>query len=574
MLRRPSPYYARIVGGDDPGGAADPRPWRALLSLTLLALATRFGWFLLGPKVIENEGVYYARVAENLASGRGYISVHEIGKHLINPPLYSWLISLFVRLGANAETAGRALSMAFGAALPAVLFLYARRLYGARAAWCAGVLAAVFPVLIVISTSVLTESLYFLLSVGAVWCFTELLELRSWRPAVGAGALMGLAYLTRPEAFIFVLVFAAALVAVNRERRGLALRRAGVVLAVFAIFALPYVHYLYRETGQVRFEVKTADGLRYAQRQAAGQSWGEIYFAIDKDTLEEQGATNTSDRDMVVKTHATTGERVRMFVRQGAHNLPRLLQAIGDLQLGQPAFGVCVVLGFFGLAWDRERLRHDLFLLLGTLVTLLTFCTWPFFHDRYMFPLLPAMMVWAGVGLERIRQWSRASVGGIGLGARAVVLAAPVTVGVCVFFVCVAGSSGVRESDEIQQSWMVPSYQEDVVIGRWLRGQGEKGEKATQERRPRIMDTGPLVSFYGDGVLVPYPWTDAGTALRYIDHKDVDYLIVRDVDAHRRPYLADWLREAPARFDLVQTFNSESGAAHVYRWRKPDASLK
>jgi 4-amino-4-deoxy-L-arabinose transferase-like glycosyltransferase len=564
MARRPSPYYARIVGGDDPGGAADPRPWRALLILTLLALATRLGWYLLGPKVIENEGVYYARVAENLALGRGYISVHEVGKHLINPPLYAWLISLFVRLGANAETAGRGLSLAFGIPLPAMIFLLARRLYGARAGWCAGVLGAVHPALVVISTAVLTESLYFALSLGAVWCFTELLELRSWRPAVGAGVLMGLAYLTRPEALIFAVVFAGALVAVNRDQRALAMRRAGVVLAIFAVFALPYVHYLYRETGQLRFEAKTADGVRYAQRQAAGQSWGEIYFAIDKNTLEEQGATNTSDRDMVVKTHATMGERLRMFVRQGAHNLPRLLAAIGDLQQGQPALGICVVLGFFGLAWDRERLRNDLFLLLGTAVTLLTFCTWPFFHDRYMFPLLPAMLIWGGVGLERIRQWARASVGGVGLGARAVVLAAPVTVGMCVFFVCVAGAAGVRESDEIQQSWTVPSYQEDLKIGHWLRGL----PRTAPERRPRVMDTGPLVAFYGDGVLVPYPWADAPTALRYIDHRDVDYLVVREVDVHRRPYLAEWLQKAPARFELVRTFTSDSGAAHVYRWRR------
>jgi hypothetical protein len=156
-------------------------------------------------------------------------------------------------------------------------------------------------------------------------------------------------------------------------------------------------------------------------------------------------------------------------------------------------------------------------------------------------------------------------VGGVGLGARAVVLAAPLTVGVTVFFMCVSGAAGVRESDEIQQSWMVPSYQEDVVIGRWLRGL----PRPEPERRPRVMDTGPLVSFYGDGVLVPYPWTDAATALRYIDHRDVDYLVVREVDAHRRPYLADWLQKAPERFELARTFTSPSGAAHVYRWRRP-----
>jgi 4-amino-4-deoxy-L-arabinose transferase-like glycosyltransferase len=507
--------------------------------------------------------VYYARVAENLAAGRGYMSVHEVGKHLINPPLYAWLISLFVRLGANAEAAGRTISLVCGVPLPPMIFLFARRLYGARAAWCAGVLSAVHPVLVVISAAVLTESLYFLLSFGALWCFTELLELRSWRPAAGAGVLMGLAYLTRPEALIFVVIFSAALVLANRGQAALAARRAGVVVVVFSIFALPYVRFLYQETGQVRWEAKTPDGIRYAQRQAAGQSWGEIYFAIDKDTLEEHGATNTSDRDMILKTHASPGERLRMFTRQGAHNLPRLLQALGDLQLGQPAFGICIVLGFFGLTWDRERFRHDLFLLLGSAVTLGTFCTWPFFHDRYLFPLIPALSIWGGVGLERIRQWARASVGGVGLSARAVVLAAPVTVGLVVFFVCVSGAAGVRESDEIQQSWTVRSHIDDIPIGHWIR------QQSAGTARPRIMDTGPIVPFYSGGVLVPYPWTDAATALRYIAHKNVAYLVVRDVDAHRRPYLAEWIDKPPAGFQLLRTFPSDDGVARLYAWRGP-----
>jgi hypothetical protein len=470
--------------------------------------------------------------------------------------------SLGVRAGLGAETAGRAISLVFGVAFPLVVFAMARRLYGARAGWLAGLLTAAHPVLVVTSTAVLTESTYLTLSLAAMWFVTDTLDLRSWRPAAAAGLCLGFAYLCRPEAFLLAGLFAGAIVLVNRDRWRVAIGRAALMLGVFALFAVPYIHFLYRETGQLRFEAKTADGVRYAQRQAAGQTWGEIYFAIDKNTLEEKGATNVSDLDMLLKTHATLRERAGTLVHQGVHNLPRLLQALGDLQLGQPAFGLCIALGFFGGAWTRDRIRRDLPLLLAFGLTLLTFCTWPFFHDRFLFPLLPAFLVWSGVGLDRLVTWARTSAEGTGWGPRGVTLSAPLAVGACLFLVCFAGAVGVRESDELSMSWMIPAYREDRLIGTWLRDQGAR-------IRPRIMDTGPLVAFYGDGVLVPYPWADSETALRYITQRNITYLVLREHDATRRPYIAAWFQHPPDRFELVKTFTADSGTTRLYRWRNP-----
>jgi 4-amino-4-deoxy-L-arabinose transferase-like glycosyltransferase len=537
-------------------------PWRALAVVFLLALVTRIAWLHAGPKVIENEGVYYARVGENLAAGRGMLSIHENGKHLLYPPLYATLISVGVRAGMKAETAGRSISLIFGLGFPLVVLAMTRKLYGARAGWLAGVLAAVQPVLIVTSAAVLTESTYLTLSLTAIWFVSEAFTLRAWQPAAMAGVFLGLSYLCRPEAFILTGLFATALVVFNRAQWRVAASRAAVMLGVFAIFAVPYIHFLYRETGQLRFEAKTADGVRYSQHKAAGQNWGEIYFAIDPHTLAEKGATNTSDLSMLLTTHATLGERVRTVAHQGVHNLPRLLQALSDSQLGQPAFGLAIVLGFFGAAWTRDRLRRELVLLIALGLTLMTFATWPFFHDRFLFPLLPALLVWGGAGLDRLATWARASADGAGLSTRAVALSAPAAVSACLALVCIAGASGIRESDEVSMSWMVPGYQDDRGIGDWLRG--EAGAQA----RPRVMDTGPLVAFYAGGVLVPYPWTDSLTALRYIAARNVQYVIVRESDGKRRPYLESWFNEVPdPRLELVKTFASESGVSRVYRWR-------
>ena len=50
--------------------------WRIQLALVLtIALACRVAWWVAHVSIIENEGTEYARIAENLVAGRGYIDL-------------------------------------------------------------------------------------------------------------------------------------------------------------------------------------------------------------------------------------------------------------------------------------------------------------------------------------------------------------------------------------------------------------------------------------------------------------------------------------------------------------------
>ncbi|MBS0366400.1 MAG: glycosyltransferase family 39 protein [Proteobacteria bacterium] len=539
------------------GGSAHTLSARERLGLALLLLlaaALRVTWWHFGPQVIESEGINYARLGENLAAGRGLLGLNELGLELIYPPLYPLLIAAGIHAGLGAEYAGRLVSFVAGAGLPLACFWYGRRYASTAAGWLAGLVAAIHPLMIVLSAAVLTESAYLTLTLCGLYFMAEVLRLGRRRATLGAGVSLGLAYLLRPEAMVLTMALVLLLMLWNTRQWRQAAQRAAVLLAVFAVFAIPYVAFLWHETGQLRFEAKSAEGLLMAQSKVTG---GEFYFGVDHN-LAAYGASNTPDLARLKSEHVSVAQTAAVLARQSVRNLPNLLRALGSAQLGAPFLVALVALGLFATAWDGARLRSELPLLTALSLTLLTFCTWPFLHDRFLFPVMPALLVWTGAGLARMGLWARATTLALG-GSRTVVRGAVLSAVAAPLALTVACAvSGVRASDELQESWADPMRRDDMMVGRWLHA---------QTRPVRIVDTTPTVAFYAGDVLVAYPWADSGTALRYLARQRVTFLILRDADRARRPYLPAWLASPPGNLVLQKSFGGAGGVTRVYRWR-------
>ncbi len=533
-------------------------PRAGLAFLFTLSLALRLLWWSVGPQVIESEGLYYARVAENLAQGRGYQGVRENGYQLLYPPLYPGSIALGYLCGLSSETAGRLVSFLFGVPFPIVVCLLARRLYGPAAGWASGLLAAVHPVLVVLSAAVLSESVYLTLLALALYYSSEVFSLGSRRATILAGVCLGLSYLCRPEAFLLTMVLSILTAAVHARHGSLAIARAALLLGVFLVLALPYIVFLSLHTGQVRYEAKTPDAIAYLLREDAGQDGGQIYYGIDRN-LEGTGLSMISNLEMIKTARPASGQFIRLLLKQVRRNLSALNQRIAAPYLGQPFLGMLAALGCFASAWGYERLRGELPGLLVCGATLLSVLLWPYAHDRFLLPALPVLLLWAGKGLEVVRTWTLGTEVECGLGGRLASVLASSMVTIWFTLLCGVAASGVRTSDELSQSWSARLI-DDKPVGQWLRPQAG--------RETRIMDTGPTIAYYSGACLVPYPWADSDTALRYIAKQRIDYLILRSSDQKRRPYLEEWNQFPPVdHVELVNTFEGRSGVVRVYRWR-------
>ncbi len=137
----------------------------------------------------------------------------------------------------------------FGGLLVAPVYGIARRMGGEAIAAGAGLATVFYPAVMagLPKTGAMIEPMYLLLVASAWYLLLVAVDEGSLWPAAAGGLFVGLAYLTRPAAFLY-LGFALGLVLVATwlsRKHSFALRRAaanfGIALAMFALIAGPYL---------------------------------------------------------------------------------------------------------------------------------------------------------------------------------------------------------------------------------------------------------------------------------------------------------------------------------------------
>ncbi len=179
-----------------------------------LALALRVvcAWLVSGPDAAPGfEPAIYDAVAWNLAQGAGFSLDSAAGPYPTAgvPPLVPWLTSLLYRAVGHRYFAAVLLQCVIGALVPLVLAALGGALFsGALGRW-SGWLAAVHPLLVLFSGSLLATTACGLTLLLALWLSAEWVRAPRGGRALGTGLAWGVATLSHPSALLLPLVVAA-----------------------------------------------------------------------------------------------------------------------------------------------------------------------------------------------------------------------------------------------------------------------------------------------------------------------------------------------------------------------------
>jgi hypothetical protein len=467
----------------------------------------------------------YLRSGVSLVEGDGYR--REGGPELHFPPFVPFLLGLGSEVTSDPHTATVVLTCLSSTALIIPLALLGRRIAGPVAGIATAWVAALGPGLstTLVNRGAGSEAEYTLLVVGAVWLVVSAVDhragARAWR-VFGAGALVGLAYLTRPEGLFFAVPLGIAVLAIGAHGAGERLRRldarglraATPLVAVFllpiVLCIVPYAMYLHDNTGKWQLSAKTQDASIEAWEAVARadrEQRDSVLYALDKTGLDF-AAGRSSLATLAREDPAGYVGIVRTNVGElvGSITTPVTGQRLSWLLLPLPLWGLAA----FG-AWRHRRSGVvRLLVAVGALpvVTALAF----FVQPRYLIVAVALATPLVGAAIAALT----------GVWRRLVMLAV----------VGLLALSSVQAFRSEAAGWWHPSDHSD---------QREAGEWIAANTRPgdRVMTRSMVVDFYAKRPTMAIPYASMDEILRYARHYGARYLVVDWYTAVRlRPQLA------------------------------------
>jgi len=329
---------------------------------------------------LTGDSYQYLRAAMSFANGQGLRDMSG-NPFTVLTPLYPLVIGMIHWLVPNMdiETAARLVSLAGATTAVVALYWLLRARYSLRVSFAAALLFALLPLRVWTALWALSEGLYLgLVMLGIAVVFRP--ASRAWVSAVSGGLLLGLAYLTRPEANLYV----AGVLVLLFIKEFRAPKTALLVLAGFLLVALPYHAWVYRVTGN-----PGSGRIHILLAQSQSLYEGNLARVFLPDEVQPDGSVVS--RLGSEMTFGAIAQRYAFFARV---EIGRLLYLLGPYSL---VMALLIVGAVVCLPKNIRLLIHKFqfndtwpFVLASWLLFL------PLLHieDRYLLPVLPAFLVW------------------------------------------------------------------------------------------------------------------------------------------------------------------------------------
>ncbi len=516
--------------------------------------------------------VRYITIGQGLLAGEGFQGIDKRFPDIIQPPLHPFLLALSILVLRDPLPAGRVLSIGLDALLVLPIALFSWRLHGASAAWRAAWLIAVYPLLIHFSGIALTEPVFGLLvacALAAIQAATSSSR-GMGKCSLLAGALLGLAFLARPEglayagagaAFIFVSAWLA-----MRSGVASAVRWAGLLMAGFIVFAAPYSVWLHARTGhwlispkavmtQVHNMIMT-EGIRenWPEREGTAVFYERVKFGLNAAGDDLRSSEAFRDLGLLPSGDAPTrgadllGEVIQptYLVRVVSRNFRTLYLDTLKYGLVLPTILLALLaLGIVARPWAPGAERRSQVLLAWFLVA---GCSWAlsYVQPRFLYASMALSVVWMARGWVAVEEWLSATFLG-SAGRRNAILRPAAACALAVLFGAAAMAQALSPAHLTEHHW------------REHRGVGEKLREISPDSRP-VMALTPVVPFYAGLPFELLPYDSLERVLEYARQRKVRYLVVHEETLRlQRPQLAILLDPPSAPPVLRHVLTAGSG---------------
>jgi Dolichyl-phosphate-mannose-protein mannosyltransferase len=343
----------------------------------LLLLTTALGMRLFLYRfhdVISVDGTGYVGAARRLLDG----DVSGLSFYGLYPVL-AWLTGL---AGPDLETAAHLVSVVMGGLLVVPLYLLGVDMFSRATAFAACIVTIVWSSHLFASCQVATQATYTTLALTGIYLVRRMFESRAPSHGCWAGLIVGLAFLTRPEAFLLFFVMPIAPLLEKRREFNLLWRTVVAYCAVFAFILCMNMILVHHYTGTWQLAAKTSSALN-----------DTVSFYLKLSDLNQiPGVQSIGYLEFITKYPD-------LFLTNPINNLKKMFATV------LPAFfWIFTLIGFLSGGWRKERLFDRLFLIcsfapLGVIIVFY------YISPGYVEPFLPVFFLWCAEGGRAVERF-------------------------------------------------------------------------------------------------------------------------------------------------------------------------
>ncbi|KAA3613230.1 MAG: hypothetical protein D8M58_13065 [Calditrichaeota bacterium] len=507
------------------------KPDKFLLIILAVALILRL-YFIISFDYISPDGTQYATLGYNLVHEFKYESNGAHFPDIIQPPLYPLLLGL-VSILFSSIMAGKIVSLIFGILLVLLVYHFVRSLKPeGNLAYFAALLIAVHPGLIAVSSQVATESLYLFLMMSIFVQGWFLINNPTIKNTIALAFLYVLAFMTRPEALLFFIVFIF-IQAVLLFMKRMPVKLLFTNLIIFALGASFYGISVSQELGYFSISPKInfvrAQGKFQAHQKRLIEKSGQkldnkeiglqARYALSADSsqlathalLYKDAATidlmNSSKEITVKKSGAVSGLFKYIF-----YNIKMVAYRIAKGIVTPIVYILFFVLGFFALR-KTLKARRKLLLYGFLMITPLSVYLVTHIEERFLHLIIPFGIVFFSAGLDYLAELFGKLISNENTKMVAITALVVLTI--------------------IPSYMLVTEKMEEKDYYRQLAGELKRIAGVDS----KIASLVPHISFFSEVKYCPVPFASLDGLSVYLKHQKAEFLFIEEKDFSKRPFL-------------------------------------
>lgn len=506
--------------------------WKIFWSLFAVCIGVRVYLFF-STYIIARDSAQYMGMADLFLTGRFLLAFEYI-----TPPFYPLLVAGMKLMISDPEIAGKLVSLVAGTCVFFPLYYLGKRVFEQKVVFIGLLLFSIHPFLVRYSAEVLSETTFLFLSVKGFWLLWKGLDERKYAYCFFSGIILGLSCLTRAQGLIWIGVIVAVPIVFSLIRQGKTIDKRTLwisfLIAAFAFFLviLPYSYLLKQLTGEWTIRQSGANAILAGTEHTDNQSLWKAFLSLMSHPL--------------------------LLLKKLGLNMGRLILLL-PRTIHYPFF-ILLVIGLAAWRHTKRHMQGELYLAVICLVYILGHCLL-YLKVRYLLPIVPFAMFWAGQGFWVIVSWLQRLceryIPRFMLPHRALVIT--------VFLLCLTAASALPIT-------LLPQRLDKL-------DRKELGNRiaALYPDHPLVLATDPRIEFYAQGHLLDRRKRKLRTfaaLLEYAHAHNVDIIVMDNKRLHDEGRLGDLTRDFFAHADhpdlellFVYPTEDEASSSRFYVYR-------